>query len=1048
MPEKARRRARRKRAAPADFAREKGKVGRAKRAPANETKPEFRTRRLAVAGQSVAKETAPGAAVSARNLTVPELLAQLGGHPSAKVRAEAAAGLEEVLGRAPAAVAQQLGPLLGALAPRALDPERPTRRAALRLLRALGADAECRRVLPAFLPVLMTATQAALTHVELPIRTDALGFLEALLEALPAEATTAEYWGACLSHFQDLLAPKNRHDSLKRRSLAFVARASACCRRYLAAADQPRSGAAPGGSAAWLTGARVGGLMAPSCGPIPRLKAELAAADAALALCAGCGAGGVLPARLKAAQTAPPRKKRRAPPSSSKKQLKVYQGPPEEPTGEGAGGLEARLLGTLVDCWAECHPAELLGEAAEAPGVQVLADLLMCMRHLACPRPGLRLAPWGEGTRARLLAHVAPHFPARVASESCAPETLSALSEFNLAAAEVLACLTHPGSAAAATAHSSDSSEEATWAPRVVRFYSDLISRGRLLEAEPVLGAVELETPPASPEMTSQALRAATMLLGRARFSATGESGGAGTVEGGGGFGEELIQAVAALLARISPDEPLFAETLGCLGRLLEGGREQGGDSAGSAVSSAVPASLRTVWLASVPGALWKMGSKEPDVSRRALRLSLEVLRRSRESELATLAEEIQLSLAPLFCAVLPPRLGTRTPGPRVVWGPLRRLPDECQALAAELLHFLPSVDADLGRAVLLACLSEQGLSVDCACRAVHALHSRALRSGEAAPEGWKMASGAGAETHLSFLVTLLAGRTSLAGSRALGPDPKQPSAAGYWDRHMPLLLAALQCVPGGRRGTPAGGALFAQSLLRHASASQHPTRRLLLGLILLLVSEMYSGVPLCALLNTVQGAGGEQTELPNALFRPEEARNLPWLASQGRRANIAKLLAEYALVTASISALPEAPSGEVLRRVRGPGLTPFFLALQGAQTDASAVIGEMCNLALDTGADVEPAGPPFPRAGPEDTAGAFRGLERDVRVLSLVRVLQGVCTRTPCLLVSPSALAIDRALGRLHSSAAEVRSIARGLEHIRGALARAGPARALVVAT
>ncbi len=225
-----------------------------------------------------------------------------------------------------------------------------------------------------------------------------------------------------------------------------------------------------------------------------------------------------------------------------------------------------------MDCWAECHPAELLGEAAEAPGVQVLADLLMCMRHLACPRPGLRLAPWGEGTRARLLAHVAPHFPARVASESCAPETLSALSEFNLAAAEVLACLTHPGSAAAATAHSSDSSEEATWAPRVVRFYSDLISRGRLLEAEPVLGAVELETPPASPEMTSQALRAATMLLGRARFSATGESGGAGTVEGGGGFGEELIQAVAALLARMSPDEPLFAETLGCLGRLLEGG--------------------------------------------------------------------------------------------------------------------------------------------------------------------------------------------------------------------------------------------------------------------------------------------------------------------------------------------------------------------------------------------------------------------------------------------------------------------------------------------
>merc|ERR1712091_55561 len=239
MPEKARRRAKKKRAAPADFAKARGKVGRAKRAPENETRPEFRTRRLAVAGQSVAKETA-GAAVSGRNLTVPELLAQLG-HPSAKVPA-----------------GQQLGPLLGALAPRMLDPERPTRRAALRLLKALGAEPGCRRRLPAFLPVLMTATQAALTHVELPIRTDALGFLDALLEALPAEATAPDYWGPCLSHFQDLLAPQNRHDSLKRRSLAFIARASACCRRYLSAAERPCSVGGSGGRGVWHRGSCIG----------------------------------------------------------------------------------------------------------------------------------------------------------------------------------------------------------------------------------------------------------------------------------------------------------------------------------------------------------------------------------------------------------------------------------------------------------------------------------------------------------------------------------------------------------------------------------------------------------------------------------------------------------------------------------------------------------------------------------------------------------------------------------------------------------------------
>ena len=1027
MPEKARRRAKKKRAAPADFVKARGKVGRAKRAPANETRPEFRTRRLAVAGQSVAKETA-GAAVSGRNLTVPELLAQLG-HPSAKVRAEAAGGLVEILEGAPGSVGQQLGPLLGALAPRMLDPERPTRRAALRLLRALGAEPGCRRRLPAFLPVLMTATQAALTHVELPIRTDALGFLDALLEALPAEATAPDYWGPCLSHFQDLLAPQNRYDSLKRRSLAFVARASACCRRYLSAAERPRNVGGSGGRGVWRRGPCVGSLLRPHLEPGRAMKAEVAARDAALQLCAGCSVDSGLPDRLRARQAAPPRKKRRAPPSSSKKILKVFQGPPGDPDVDGVGagtGIELRLLSTLIDCWSECHPSELLGEGAEPASVKILADLLMCIRHLACPRPGLRLAAWGQSALGRLLTQLTPHFPARVASEVTPPETLTSLAEFNLAAAEVLACLVSP----AGTATMSGPPEGNTWVPRVVHFYVDLISRGRLLEAEPVLGAVELEGPTASPEMISRALGAAIMLLERLERHAGADVGSAGA-SGGAGAGNGLIQAVAALLARLSPEDPLFGETLSCLGSLLDRDRGDNGASGG------VPAALLEVWLTSVPRALWKMGSKEPAISLRALRLSLEVLRRSEAATLAASAEEIQLSLAPLFCAILPPRPSSKSgsrPGPRVVWGPLRDLPVGCQELAADLLHFLPSIDAELVRAVLLGCLSEQGLSTDCACRAVQALHTRNMSGGDR--------SKASEEARLSFLVTLLAGRSSLAGSRALGPDTARIKRESYWDRHMALLQVALECVEGGRRGAPGGGSLLAQSLLQHAG-DPNSARRLQLGFILFMVSEMYAGVPLPALFTLFQSAGGEQTQLPHALFSSAAARRLEWLSPAGRAAKVARILAEYALVTASATLLqPEKPETQALSRTRGPALAPFFLALQGPDTEVASVIQEVCDIALGDGvADADGTKPSGPRGGPEDTAMGFQGLERGVRALSAVQVLQGVCTRTPCLLGYPSArAALDQAVGRLRPYAAEERSIARGLEHIRGTLERHPP--------
>ena len=1029
MPEKARRRAKKKRAAPADFAKARGEVGRAKRAPENETRPEFRTRRLAVAGQSVAKETA-GAAVSGRNLTVPELLAQLG-HPSAKVRADAAGGLVEILEGAPVPVGQQLGPLLGALAPRMLDPERPTRRAALRLLKALGAEPGCRRRLPAFLPVLMTTTQAALTHVELPIRTDALGFLDALLEALPAEATAPDYWGPCLSHFQDLLAPQNRHDSLKRRSLAFIARASACCRRYLSAAERPCSVGGSGGRGVWHRGACIGSFLLPHMEPGRAMKAEVAAKDAALQLCAGCGVDSGLPNRLRSRQAVPPRKKRRAPPSSRKKMLKVFQGPPGDPdvdgVSAGTGGIELRLLSTLIDCWSECHPSELLGEGAEPASVKILADLLMCIRHLACPRPGLRLAAWGQSARGRLLTQLAPHFPARVASEVTPPETITSLAEFNLAAAEVLACLVSP--AGTATSGPPDGN---TWVPRVERFYVNLIARGRLLEAEPVLGAVELEGPTASPEMISLALGAAIMLLERLHAGAdVGSAGAAGDA----GARNGLIQAVAALLARLSPEDPLFGETLSCLGSLLDRDRGHRGGASGS-----VPAALLEVWLTTVPRALWKMGSKEPAVSLRALKLSLEVLRRSEAATLAASAEEIQLSLAPLFCAILPPRSSSKSgsrPGPRVVWGPLRDLPTGCQDLAVDLLHFLPSIDAELVRAVLLGCLSEQGLSTDCACRAVQALHTRNMSGGDH--------SKASEEVRLSFLVTLLAGRSSLAGSHALGPDTARNKGENcsysYWDRHMALLQVALECVEGGRRGAPGGGSLLAQSLLQHAG-DPNSARRLQLGFILFMVSEMYAGVPLPALFTLFQSAGGEHTQLPHALFSSATARRLEWLKPADRAAKVARILAEYALVTASATSLPETPETKTLSQTRGPALAPFFLALQGPDTEVAAVVQEVCDVALGDGViDADGTKLPGPPGGPEDTSTGFQALERGVRALSAVQVLQGVCTRTPCLLGRQSTrAALDQAVGRLRPYAAEERCVARGLEYIRGTLQRHPP--------
>ncbi|KAG8469788.1 hypothetical protein KFE25_006243 [Diacronema lutheri] len=187
--------ARKKRPADADFATSKQRVGKKQLAASNATPTVFKARSVVLPEQLALAhaERAPGVATSARQLALPDLLAQLA-HHSPTVRKDALFGLRDLSERNPGALAASAARTLDGCLALLSDGDGAVRSQLVLFLRhaaeTLGADG-----LRPFAPLLLLRLTAALSHTSLTVRCDAaraaLTMVPALSRAHSATIATA-----------------------------------------------------------------------------------------------------------------------------------------------------------------------------------------------------------------------------------------------------------------------------------------------------------------------------------------------------------------------------------------------------------------------------------------------------------------------------------------------------------------------------------------------------------------------------------------------------------------------------------------------------------------------------------------------------------------------------------------------------------------------------------------------------------------------------------------------------------------------------------------
>ncbi|KAK9808862.1 hypothetical protein WJX72_005380 [[Myrmecia] bisecta] len=213
-----------------DFRRVKHKVGK-KLAPAqNATDTNFKARSITLPGQSVTEDK-QGAAVNQRNLTLKELLGQVG-HYSEKVRKEALLGLVDLLKKHPKELKRHTGPVLEKLAERITDVDKAVREALRGLLAGAVLPLLAGGAIVPFLPLLVAHVSSAMTHLANDVRADALGFLEVLMMAAPQQLSST-FLTPALQHYADLLSSASRGRSVSARSLASLLKVVTSLRSFL-----------------------------------------------------------------------------------------------------------------------------------------------------------------------------------------------------------------------------------------------------------------------------------------------------------------------------------------------------------------------------------------------------------------------------------------------------------------------------------------------------------------------------------------------------------------------------------------------------------------------------------------------------------------------------------------------------------------------------------------------------------------------------------------------------------------------------------------------
>eukprot|EP00656_Telonema_subtile_P050231 TRINITY_DN6457_c0_g1_i4.p1 TRINITY_DN6457_c0_g1~~TRINITY_DN6457_c0_g1_i4.p1 ORF type:complete len:451 (+),score=148.92 TRINITY_DN6457_c0_g1_i4:3-1355(+) len=148
--------------------------------PANQTNVEYKSRGINMAAQSSLLDEKKGVAVTRRRVTLDELFGQLK-HYNAQMRKDALLGIKELCTSHLDSICLRLREVFEASLKAVADVERVVRQSASTLYRKLLKCVPLGAVLP-FLKLLVMYTAQALTHLQLDVRLDALGFLEVVLE--------------------------------------------------------------------------------------------------------------------------------------------------------------------------------------------------------------------------------------------------------------------------------------------------------------------------------------------------------------------------------------------------------------------------------------------------------------------------------------------------------------------------------------------------------------------------------------------------------------------------------------------------------------------------------------------------------------------------------------------------------------------------------------------------------------------------------------------------------------------------------------------------
>jgi len=166
-----------------DFSKVKNKVGKTKKAALNETKTDFKVKKVQLPSQNALDEK--GEEVTHRRLGLPELLAHLQ-HHSPKVRRDALRGLLELCKEHDSVLQVHLSRILDSLAMVATDGSMDVR-ASFRSFQAYMLEALPQDAIAAFSTNLALQVRSALSHVSAEVREDGLKLLELYLSRLGSE---------------------------------------------------------------------------------------------------------------------------------------------------------------------------------------------------------------------------------------------------------------------------------------------------------------------------------------------------------------------------------------------------------------------------------------------------------------------------------------------------------------------------------------------------------------------------------------------------------------------------------------------------------------------------------------------------------------------------------------------------------------------------------------------------------------------------------------------------------------------------------------------